>query len=495
MTKINDLEKILADSQKSIEKMEQEANNLSQEYENYASKAQEELGKQIFEKYVGKNENLEKLEELESKITARSEEVVKDGYYVKGVPEKRRALRSAVQEDIFKKVAKATDEEKMAIGTYMAHKNLISTCNGFGYYKNPTSCGGCQSGERLLDGLNLKKYAKFEGDRVYKIPKEVKEEAINALMEKTNIMKDAKKDAKEKQVQSKEIMKTVESEKKKCEEIAKKLQVYGVFSKSDVKDEDIETIEEKMPSFIKAMKKKNVTFATADLKNNVGVMLIDESHYYGSGGCEYGVTVKVMRDGDSEQEYFKWRDAYSSGNDNKSLYFNKAKIVKITDKSVTLELKSNTSSKTETFELAKSKSKNLTGILNEHEQEKWQTEYDQTKKNLLKQHYMSNATQADYIGTNYLTHGVPTTGKQVPYDQSQIVDEQVDSEKGLAAIVIKSQIDAAADSGKQYAWTGYLIDKNGKARQVYSDNASQMDLKDGKRIEVKASDLLKEKKK
>jgi hypothetical protein len=83
------------------------------------------------------------------------------------------------------------------------------------------------------------------------------------------------------------------------------------------------------------------------------------------------------------------------------------------------------------------------------------------------------------------------TGRMVPYERPQIVDEYVDEEQGIGAIIIKSQIDHDAGFGKQYRWEGYVVDKNGNIKSVWSDNAYELELRKGKRIEMKAVELLK----
>jgi len=115
----------------------------------------------------------------------------------------------------------------------------------------------------------------------------------------------------------------------------------------------------------------------------------------------------------------------------------------------------------------------------------------------LNDHYLPDATMPDYIKMWGMTGTFPagvSTGQSVPYDKPEIVEKYVNAKAGIAALVIKSQIDHCAGRGKQYAWTGYTIDKTGKIERVYDDNAYQLQLKEGKRIEVKAKDLLKEKK-
>lgn len=84
------------------------------------------------------------------------------------------------------------------------------------------------------------------------------------------------------------------------------------------------------------------------------------------------------------------------------------------------------------------------------------------------------------------------TGQMVPYEKPEIIDRYVDIKKGIAAFVLKAQIDHGAGRGKQYEWVGYVIEKDGTIKPVDRECAYQLDLKDGKQIRMKARDLIKQ---
>jgi len=142
-------------------------------------------------------------------------------------------------------------------------------------------------------------------------------------------------------------------------------------------------------------------------------------------------------------------------------------------------------------EIEKSKAK---GVLAEEEQKIWKRNYDRIREKLVEDSFLSNAIMPDYINYEFFEGTLPSgtiTGKMVPYERPRVVEEYVDETQGVAAVIIKSQIDHDAGRGKQYKWEGYIIDKNGNSRSVWSDNAYELDMRRGKRIEMKATDLLK----
>ena len=72
-----------------------------------------------------------------------------------------------------------------------------------------------------------------------------------------------------------------------------------------------------------------------------------------------------------------------------------------------------------------------------------------------------------------------------PYDKAEIVDESVDLEWWTACIVIKTQIDANVDSGKQFKWLKYLITWDWWIKLVESDQAYHSELMSGKEIKIR----------
>jgi hypothetical protein len=394
-------------------------------------------------------------------------------------------------DDILAKVKPLSDDEKLVIGQYLYSEGVLRGCGGFGSYKSPTTCGGCHNGERYVHALGLEEYVKFRGDRCYSIPDQVFDKALKTMAEKEG--KDAKLE--------------LEKSKKKLEDEleglgenkVEKAKTLGAYKHLEATGVDYELVQEKMPEFIKLIKgtgkdKASVTYATAKPEQGVGVILADEWAYYGSGGCEYGVSAIVFRDGETKSQYFKWRDPYNAGMDDRSLNFREAEIIEVTDDKVTVNLKSNEGSRTRTYELKKQlaeKAGSLEAKLDEKEQKAFMGKVETKKKELLKAHYRENAmmpTYVDLFGFQGTFYG--DSSEMIPYKPSEIVDEYFEPEQGIGVVVLKAQIDHGAGRGKQFEWVAYKVTGQG-ADQITRDCAYELELKEGKRIDMKASELYK----
>lgn len=400
-----------------------------------------------------------------------------------------KAQMKAKADEILAKVKPLSDDEKMVIGQYLYREGILSGCGGFGGYKSPTTCGGCHSGERHVRALDLEKYVKFQGDRCYHIPPEVFGKALKAL---------AQREGKEAQVK-------LEKDRKKLADGIERLvarkdgqeKALKAYKHLDAAGIDYELVEQEMPEFIKLIQgtgkdQASVMYATAKPEEGIGVILTDEWAYYGSGGCEYGVGVIVFRDGEKKRHYFKWRDPYDAGRDNWSLRFEKAEIVSVTDDAVTVKLISKEGQRTQTFELKKQldkKTEDLEAKLDMRAQKAFMKKFEAKKQELLKAHYKENAIMARYddmFGFQGTFYG--DASEMIPYRKPEIVDEFVEPEKSIGVIVLKAQIDHGSGRGKQFEWVAYQV--TGKeAKQITRDCAYELELKEGKRIEMKASEL------
>jgi len=286
-----------------------------------------------------------------------------------------------------------------------------------------------------------------------------------------------------------ELLETPEEGKK--EDLLNKKEAYEIIDKSG---KNYLEVEEKMPEFFDELMNDSGKFIDIDTENNIGVILRDESHYYGSGGCEYGVNVVVMRDGKTDSIYFKWRDPYNPKKDNRNWYFDEAEIIDFNDEEVEVTLNSGTHKTKFTFSLPKQEKINLENRLTKEEQKAWMEGLNKEKERLLDAHYRENAIMPDYIDYRFHEGVIPnefTRGRMVGYEKPTVVDKLFDKRKGLGAIVIKAQIDHCAGFGKQYEWVGYVFNEKGESEQVFRDCAYELELRKGKRIEVKARELIK----
>ena len=214
----------------------------------------------------------------------------------------------------------------------------------------------------------------------------------------------------------------------------------------------------------------------------------------GSAGCEYGINAVVFRDGKTKSQYFKYRDAYSSSGDAWHLRFKTAEIEKIHKTNLTVKLKSNDYEYSVSFDLAQKKQKKVKPSLDKKAQKEYLKHFEEEKVRLLKQHYKENALMADYIsmwGVEGVTfsRGAGPSGRLVPYQESTIADEVVRADQGIGVVIVKAQIDHSASRGKQFEWVAYKITPQ-KTESLSRDCAYQYDMKHGKKIDMKASEML-----
>ena len=395
--------------------------------------------------------------------------------------------KKGVLKDLLDKLKDASVDEKLVAGEYLhGERIMIGGCGTFGYFKDPSTCGSCVEGRGVLGFLGLREFAEYKGERCHDIPEERKQQALEALLSEEDLEELAVK--KKKLEEAKDKLADLTEERK---ELGKKKDAFKRLKKVEV---DYEKVEENMPDFIQAIMDTKANFATAEPDQGVGVILENKSHYYGTGGCEYGVNVIVMRDGDKAEKYFKWRDPYNSRKDRPELDFDKAKIMKVDNQGIEVKLISEDYEKEEWFPLLKKKKakRKAKAALSKEEQKAWKKKYQSQKEELMKKHFREKGMMPDYINFKY-SGGPPgiTTGEMVSYERPSVVDEFVDQRTGKAAVIIKAQIDHCAAHGKQHEWVGYVINKKGEAKQVYRVCAYEIQLREGKRIEQKAKDLLK----
>lgn len=447
--------------------------------------------KKISQKLKGRKTILKKLEQEHSSLEENTEKAIVKEKLGDLYSSKREIMREK-EDAIINVVRSMNDDERLVIGNFLYDQGVISFCSGgFGGYKSPTTCGGCHEGERNVGRLDLEKYVKFYGDRVYGIPDDVVDQARSSLSKKS--------------IQT--IRKNLENKISNMEDEVGKLrrkinegeELINIYKGLESNKVDYKKVQELMPDFIKLIKntskgRVSVQYVTAKPDEGIGVILTDESAYYGTGGSEYGVSVIVFRDGDTKSEYFKWRDPYSPTKDKPWLSFKRAQIVKTTKDSVTVKLKSSSNEITKTYSLKKKQKKILEDKLNEQEQEEFLEKYEQEKGRLIDVHYRKKGLMPDYINYTFFEGNLPSgavSGEAIPYEKPEIVDEFKEPEQGTGVVVIKAQIDHGAGRGKQYEWVVYKITPD-SSEMIARDNAYQDQLRAGKRIDMKASQLYKE---
>ena len=225
----------------------------------------------------------------------------------------------------------------------------------------------------------------------------------------------------------------------------------------------------------------------------VWAVLVDYSYYPG-WWCwmEYWVKLFVKRWDKTDMKRIVYRDSYSSANDDWWKSYKRIDSIEITDDRVILTVSSSKRTDSYVFPLKKSDKSIKEKIwLSLEDQTKFKEMFEFEKKRLLDEHtrkewkypasYDLTLRQIpDYFGSHWVH---PYDERQ--YDKAEIVDEYVDAERWTACIVIKTQIDANADSWKQFQWLKYEISLKW-LKLVDRNQAYQSEMRAGKQVSMYA---------
>ena len=214
-------------------------------------------------------------------------------------------------------------------------------------------------------------------------------------------------------------------------------------------------------------------------------VLIDYSYYPG-WGCwmEYWVKIFVKRGEKTDMKRIVYRDSHDAYRDDWSKAFKHIDKVEVMDDRVVVTVSSSSRTSDYTFFISKPKEIIEEKWLSPEEQEKFREHVAQEKERLLEQETREHGMMPSIY--DFGSREIP--GSQVydkKYDPAVIIDEYLDVMKWECYIVIKTQIDASMDSGKQFAWLKYKITPD-STKLVERDQAYQSELKDWKRIDMQA---------
>ncbi|MFH1589278.1 MAG: hypothetical protein ABIB43_01790 [archaeon] len=437
------------------------------------------IGKMLVEKYVvpkldelGKSRYDIDSDYMDKRISLPQEEFRKyaNSSDIGPMPKRHQETINFIPKDVSK-------PEQFVIAKYLTDIGLITGGCGsdIGWFKAPSSCGGCVDGKTLFDKLDLWDFVEFMGDRQYGLKEDAADEAFKEVAKSYDLeYKLDDKDA---------LTERIKLLKPEIERFTKKLDIYKQLEKFDL---DPELIETKMPeviSYISSIgRQSNLRSIDVDLESKTFAMLTDYWYYSGSGGCEYGVNVEVVKEGGSEKDSFVYRDAYSPSKDNWSLDFKKIKLDKIDENDISIILES----KDRTIERTYTVTPKERETLSEEDQAKFLETYKQQTDTILKFSKRENATMPG------IAQFYPIPGDQyrdVPYRQPEVIDEFVDDMHGEAIAVVQVQIDHSVARGLQFAWEVYRITPEGRD-MISRDCAYEQDLKDGKQIRMVAKDYI-----
>lgn len=220
------------------------------------------------------------------------------------------------------------------------------------------------------------------------------------------------------------------------------------------------------------------------LKDIIWAILIDYSYYPGWWcGMEYWVKIFVKRWKKSDYKEIVYRDPYSSAYDDWSKAFKTIDSVEVEWDKVIVNVSSSSRKSSYTFYLEKDEEEGE--LLSKEAQAKFQERIDKEKERLLKLETRENWMMPSSYDLTYMQMPNPQMFNK-KYEKAVIMDEATDLWKWECYIVIKTQSDANADGWIQFVWLKYKITPT-STELIGRETAYQSELKDWKRIEMRAS--------
>lgn len=240
---------------------------------------------------------------------------------------------------------------------------------------------------------------------------------------------------------------------------------------------------------------RDVEYVYGEWKDDIVWAVLVDYSYYPGWWCwmEYWVKLFVKRWDWTDMERIVYRDSYSAARDDRWKAYTKIEWIEVDWDRVTVKVSSSRKTGTYSFFLKKPDKP--------VQKEEWlsQERQDEFKEHLVleKERLLEEKTRHEwkypvfYDLTIRQTPNAFTSDKsnpyaERPYDKAEIIDESVDLEKWIAYIVIKTQIDANADSWKQFQWLKFKITPE-ETTLVESDQAYQSQLADWKEISIRAN--------
>lgn len=257
---------------------------------------------------------------------------------------------------------------------------------------------------------------------------------------------------------------------------------------------DFDRMQEEIPWAVQMIREGNYHGISVDMEEEVVAFLKSRSWDSGSAGMEYGTNIIVARNNETNrtQKYIKWRDAYSQSNDRPELNFNRVKINSVTDESVGVSLFTDSRDyrSEESFALQKKEIKEE--LLSPEEERQWKEDYEKIKRE-TKENCGVKGTMPAYVDLMFFEGNLPAgvdSSREVPYQEPSVLDQKIDSKRGLGVFVVKSQIDHYAGYGKQFRWEAFLINNDREVKRIAEETAYELALKEGKKVDLRAEELL-----
>jgi len=239
--------------------------------------------------------------------------------------------------------------------------------------------------------------------------------------------------------------------------------------------------------------RRDVKYAYWEWKNDIIWAVLVDYSYYPWGWCwmEYWVKIFVKRWDETDYERIVYRDSYSSARDDWWKAYASIDWIEVEWDEIRVKVSSSRRTDTYIFYLEEPKEPiKEEKMLSPAEQAKFKQFFESEKERLIKQETREwkNPVCYDFdlrqIPNAFGSYWVQPYDER-PYDKAEIVDKYVDIEWWTACIVIKTQIDANADGGKQFQWLKYVITPKWSTL-VDTDQAYQSEMEAGKHISMYA---------
>jgi hypothetical protein len=332
-------------------------------------------------------------------------------------------------------------------------------------YKTPSTCGGCVSGQKILDKIfgdrhkfNSLPFIKFHGDRQYSFSFELLKhfaesgpEATTKLIEERKREK-ARKEAEEKAEQERQLNET------RLTKLTKRL------DKTQISD-DLRT------KILKYADDASLKIVNPD----IAVVQDSRSEWGSSGGIGYYDQIRVFYGNQSSMQEWQWRDRYSASNDKPWLRIDSIGKVKVSEEKgkviVEVELvnkKYDNRTATFTFDIKKVTTMRK---LSADDQVAFSTRVEEEISRIMSELErlwdLKPQMVASYPAEASMPMGTPS---YVPYRRPSIKQQEIHAEIGVAAFVTEEQIDHRV-SDPQIRYELYVMTgKNKKAERKAEDH-------------------------
>jgi len=342
---------------------------------------------------------------------------------------------------------------------YFREKNY--GCGKYGSFKDPSDCWSCVSWRTNLAKAWVRKLAEYKGDRCYKIPEEIVENAKLWLFTEQE-----KKEIQEIITylnEQAEKIKIMEQEMKTKKGLIDFFQTYkDIGSYQQVKKQWPE-----FAAYVEENQLYNKYFKKLDIHQNDKLVLyvMEGSQINGTGPMTYWITTTIWYDGQEKSFRHIVRDPSNPDRYDTSFYSPTIEIKKKKEEGehITFAIRVHNKDKSDYLDYTATFKKAIPDIeakLNEQEQQKFQEFFQQTMEKTCKSETRENGIMFSRIGN---------TRNQISREKAEVTDKALDLKNGKGAFIIKTQIDCwanASDYNKQYWRRGYIVTADGKVENV-----------------------------